>query len=469
MSAEILDAIGTYIKEQNPYLNSFNVNAVQLPDGTVIEFTDGQEKKFIGIGDNLGTAGYIRFNPKIVNQSTERRLTSSSKNTSYIKQCRLVAFSNNKDLGSEALLTKLLSDINRVRFTGIGRAPVISIKNSNHSYADIIQEEYKKQLEEIGGYEFICVSIDFDLKYWNDSCSLCVAENDTPVIDFRTRWGQIVGDIQDQEDLIALLAAIPAPAWGNISGDINDQEDLIALIADAIASSTPSIGANQVAYGAPITGALTSSLNMIFVDQVSGFPGRAYMTVADALIGNISGYSIVRATQHVSPGDMEITAANGYHYFYNGAGLLRGVCDTVWKLLPGSLPSDMMLRADEVGVRIGLRSTMNTSNTRPFEVQDLYVNGGNSGLVTIGSNLLAGKINAGEYGVQTSSAVLLLAGVNSYSYIRLEHLGGGITKINYFGNSHIFAGVSEYADNAAAAGLDIGEIYRTGDLLKIRH
>ena len=74
--SEVLDYIGEYIKDNNPYLNSFTVNGIQLPSGEVIKFTDNTEKSYIGVADNVGTHGYIRYNPQITHNQNERRLSS---------------------------------------------------------------------------------------------------------------------------------------------------------------------------------------------------------------------------------------------------------------------------------------------------------------------------------------------------------------------------------------------------------
>lgn len=51
------------------------------------------------------------------------------------------------------------------------------------------------------------------------------------------------------------------------------------------------------------------------------------------------------------------------------------------------------------------------------------------------------------------------------------NINGSLDTISYVAIHHIFTGVSEHADNAAAilAGLVVGTVYRTGDLMKIVH
>lgn len=175
MAFDILDHIGTYIKANNSFFNSVRVNGIQLPDGQVIEFTNGQEKQFIGIGDNVGSGAYIRFDPSITH-TTERRV-SSVRSGAFIKKCRLVAYSFDKSLTSETLMSKLVRDLKNILFSGASRKPVIVIRKSNYNYLDILKEEFKKEIKEMGGYEFCCISIDFDLTYWDGECEVCDPEN----------------------------------------------------------------------------------------------------------------------------------------------------------------------------------------------------------------------------------------------------------------------------------------------------
>jgi hypothetical protein len=173
MASQILDYIVDYIKDRNQVFNSFGVNGIQLPGGEVIEFTDGVEKKFIGIGDNFGTAGYIRFNTQINHNQPDRRL-SSSRSGSYLKSCRLVAFTFKREFASEDMMTKLITDLKSVPFTGMKSRPQIIIRKSNHNYLDIVKDELKKDFT---GAEFACVAIDFDLRYYADSCDECSVFN----------------------------------------------------------------------------------------------------------------------------------------------------------------------------------------------------------------------------------------------------------------------------------------------------
>jgi hypothetical protein len=173
----IIDYIADYLKARNPAFDFFGINGVQLPSGEVVEFKDGKESRFIGIGDNYGTGAYIRFNPSITHNQADRRLTSSTSGT-YLKTCRLVAYTFKDDFESEEMMTKLITDIKQTPFTGFGKKPQILVRKSNHSYYDIAKEELLKDPNS----EFVCVAIDFDLRYYAESCLDCDYDTDSQYV-----------------------------------------------------------------------------------------------------------------------------------------------------------------------------------------------------------------------------------------------------------------------------------------------
>lgn len=174
----LLEYIGNTINERNPHFNKFDVNGVQLPTGEIIKFTDNKEKQFIGVSDNFGEAFYIRFTPQINFQTSERRIASTQTTLSAIKQCRLIAYSWKSDTNSETLMTKILTDLKGISFINYvsTQQPQIIIKRSNHNYIENITEEFKKEAKDSGGFGFVCISIDFDLKYYPSECGDCFEE-----------------------------------------------------------------------------------------------------------------------------------------------------------------------------------------------------------------------------------------------------------------------------------------------------
>lgn len=69
------------------------------------------------------------------------------------------------------------------------------------------------------------------------SC-VCIGEHseNQQVAILKARWGSIIGNIREQQDLIKLLGSNEEvkPKWGSITGDIKDQNDLIDLIKSMI-------------------------------------------------------------------------------------------------------------------------------------------------------------------------------------------------------------------------------------------
>lgn len=167
----IIEYIADFLKLRNPVFSSIGINGIQKPSGEVLQFTDGNEKRFIGIGDNLGTAAYIRFDPKINHNQPDRRL-SSVRSGSYLKSCKLVAFTFSSEFESEDFMQKLITDLKAVNWVGFKKRPQITIRRSNHTYWDIVNDELKRSPEQIGD-AFRCVAIDFDLRYYADTCINC--------------------------------------------------------------------------------------------------------------------------------------------------------------------------------------------------------------------------------------------------------------------------------------------------------
>lgn len=167
----IVEYIKDYLVLKNPVLDKFFINGIQKPSGEIIEFSDNNEKRFIGIGDDFGTAAYIRFDPKINHNTPDRRLSSSRSGT-YNKRCRLVAYTFKSEFDSEDFCQKIVTDLKQTPFLGFKQRPQITIRQSNHAYQDIIVDELRKQPEQIGA-GFRCIAIDFDLRYYADTCSDC--------------------------------------------------------------------------------------------------------------------------------------------------------------------------------------------------------------------------------------------------------------------------------------------------------
>lgn len=180
MSNRILQYIGDAINTLNPgVFNTYAVDGIRLKDGTVIKISDSHEKQYIGISDNVGTSFYIRSEPSIqYSQNSGRRISSIKPVSNTTKTCRLVAFTFDDSIESEKLMNKLTTDLKNLRFSTLtgGSKPLITVRRSNSNYADNYLEECRKEFN--SGQEFICVSIDFDLRYFTEDCDIC--EGDDP-------------------------------------------------------------------------------------------------------------------------------------------------------------------------------------------------------------------------------------------------------------------------------------------------
>lgn len=164
MAIELIQEIGDQIKSKNSFFDTYGVNGIQLPSGQVIKFSDNKEKKYIGIDDCSGNTFYIRFNPSISYTANERIFTSCQSPFNALVSCRLVAFSfdNNNRISSDKLMKKLIHDLKNISWNDITK-PQIIIKKSNLSYYENFTEETKQVIVE---QEFVCISIDFDIKYF---------------------------------------------------------------------------------------------------------------------------------------------------------------------------------------------------------------------------------------------------------------------------------------------------------------
>lgn len=174
---QLLQTIGDTINSLNPGLfDNYSVNGIQLASGEVVSFNDQKEKKYIGISDINGTAFYIRVEPSVTASPT-RKISSLARPNVDVINCRLVAYSFNKSLVSETLCNKLKTDLGRIMFQSVAaNKPVITVRRSNTNYIDNFLTEVRKETFDPGD-SFICVSIDFELRYVPDECDTCVPVN----------------------------------------------------------------------------------------------------------------------------------------------------------------------------------------------------------------------------------------------------------------------------------------------------
>lgn len=168
MVLALLRILGDWVKAENPYFDTHAVNAIKLPNGTVINFTNNQEKQFLGISDCEGSSFYLRFDPVIEYEENPRKMSSCDPSFIGVAKCKLVAwsFDGRQPLDSDKVIKKLVNDLQTYPF---GRTKVL-IKKSNHSFRDVFKEETLKEPPT----EFMCVSVDFNLRYYTENvCEDC--------------------------------------------------------------------------------------------------------------------------------------------------------------------------------------------------------------------------------------------------------------------------------------------------------
>jgi hypothetical protein len=175
MSLTLLLYIGDVINQLNPgTFDTYQVNGVRLPDGRIVKLTDSLEKEYVGIRDNAGTSFYIRVNPSVNHAAAGRRIGSMTPPAQSVKSCRLVAFSFKEGIDSENLSAKLKTDLARIKFESLSTTarPTITVGKSNSHYIENFLEETQKKAFDMGS-SFVCVSVDFDLRYSGDECTEC--------------------------------------------------------------------------------------------------------------------------------------------------------------------------------------------------------------------------------------------------------------------------------------------------------
>lgn len=218
------------------------------------------------------------------------------------------------------------------------------------------------------------------------------------------------------------------------------------------------IGPNQVAFGAPVTGAITGNNNIQIFPDFGGNPARGYFQAYGARMGNING-GVIQIHTDVVTGwtNLELQPSGaGYIGFYTGAGHERARIDStgVWKIYGGVVATDSAIRVDAVGIKFGPRSTMGTENEYPFQIIGpngssafRLVNGANNSMMfenyTYGSNISFSFTDSGTKSyLQTNNQVFAWTGWLSFSSITHQAVydGGWTSDINYSARRHNFAG-----------------------------
>lgn len=132
------------------------------------------------------------------------------------------------------------------------------------------------------------------------------------------------------------------------------------------------LGLNEVAFGNSVTGQITSNPYIRTYENLGGFSNRTGIQAGGIVIWNPGGVGAIRSDYSLGitcDWDMLLTSLSPSTYPVNlNNGLLCYSNKTL--IYTGGVATDLGLRIDTVGVKIGPYSTLGTTNTNLFEVQD---------------------------------------------------------------------------------------------------
>lgn len=176
MINDILHELGEHVAAKNPAYNKHFTGAIQLTEGEVVKFIDG-EGEYQGLSDTNANYFYVRYagDIRVTEVSTEDMIKACNEQ-SYTAQLRLVSWVNggNSDKIAKAISFDLLS------FKPEG-LPYYDIEPINVS--NIIMEPEKVYLQETkkskpdGIHRLSLVAIDFTISYRPYLKESCVDRN----------------------------------------------------------------------------------------------------------------------------------------------------------------------------------------------------------------------------------------------------------------------------------------------------
>lgn len=239
MSAiKIFEHIGSKIKSANPWINSFAVNCIQLPDGRIVNLI-GNEKEEFSFDDSKGYGFYIRTNPKF-EYTALKQISSSSKNFRVQIKFKFVFFAIDQEAELDPIkLENVFSNNFRViTFTdyfGVERNIEIVIQNTNVDATQIFFDESKKERD--AGNNIVAISLEGVLRFesTNDNCEadcgLITSSNILQSFDFCDP-AVIASLCSKQVECLRAEFGGGFANWGDITGDITDQTDLNNILID---------------------------------------------------------------------------------------------------------------------------------------------------------------------------------------------------------------------------------------------
>jgi hypothetical protein len=167
MVLNIFKHIGDKIKAQNPFVDSYALNAIKLPNGDLIGITKIKTEEAIGIDDSLGNSFYIKIADSFT-FSEGLKLSSCLKEYSVLVPFTFVFFSpaENNNMNAVELAFKFANDLRKITYedyVGEERKINILLSKNNINSIDVFEKETGFKYESMN--EMKIISIDANLKF----------------------------------------------------------------------------------------------------------------------------------------------------------------------------------------------------------------------------------------------------------------------------------------------------------------
>lgn len=170
MEIDILKYIGAQIKERNSFFDTYIPNAMVFKDGVIVQESNSPDKVYVGISDTNGTAFYLRMENKTIYEKPAKQFSSLTTGSLAKNKIILVAYTFKEafELSVKKVEERLVATLENINFStsGLKSNPHIELISSNSSATENIVTELKKQ--KFNGEvkkDFMCVSVEFYIKY----------------------------------------------------------------------------------------------------------------------------------------------------------------------------------------------------------------------------------------------------------------------------------------------------------------
>lgn len=243
-------------------------------------------------------------------------------------------------------------------------------------------------------------------------------------------------------------------------------------------ANLPFVDGTGTANTVPIWSDSDTLGNSIITYNSSGGAGNEFFSIGSASIGNNSGLGFVNVTNFsgINLTIQNITGAGGGTVTLNGNTVVGDAnTDTLTVNATSSFTAPATF-SDDVTMNGNLKS-LKMSPTTPI----IFLDSSNATRLTIGGNITNNSVinesGSGDLILVSNTEIEIKSGELGENFAKFTKDGpielyyDNVKKFETASSSIKIIGVPVHADNAAAlaAGLTAGEVYRTGDLLKIVH